>query len=121
MIFGVILAYCAIFPILYFFGPEIVPWLHKTSLSYLAIMYYLVFNTLALLGIGYCLSGYLTYPYSNSTVNKHEKMEMNKKFGLEFGKCVLRVSQVIQDMLETQGTANTSAILQEDNEKSGAD
>ena len=55
-------------------------------------MYYLVFNSLALLGIGYILSGYLTYPYSNSTVSKHEKMEMNKKFGLEFGKCVQRVS-----------------------------
>ena len=46
---------------------------------------------------------------------------MNKKFGLEFAKCVERVSQVIQDMLETQSTANTSAILQEDSEKKRAD
>ena len=67
--------------------------------------------------IGYCLVGYLSFPYSNLLVNKQEKKDTNKKFGQEFARCVQRVSQVVQDMLETQSTINTSVLLQETNEK----
>ena len=65
----VILLYCAIFPALYFLGPTYIPWLSKTEISYAAIMYYAVFNTLFLIGIGYCAVGCVAYPYSNSYFN----------------------------------------------------
>ena len=64
LIFSGILIYCAIFPALYFVGPEL-KWFSKTEISYAAIMYYLVFNTLMLLSIGYCIVEILTYPFSN--------------------------------------------------------
>ena len=72
VIFSLILLYCAIFPALYFIGPE-VKWFTKAEISYAAIMYYLVFNTLFLIGIGYCLVGCVTYPYSNDYFNKNHK------------------------------------------------
>ena len=69
LIFGGILVYCAIFPALYFAGPEL-GWWKKTTISYAAIMYYLVFNTVLLISLGYLLVGDISYPYSNSYFNK---------------------------------------------------
>ena len=63
-----ILIYCAIFPALYFVGPQL-KWFSKTEISYAAIMYYLVFNTLILIGLGYCIVGCVAYPYSNRFFN----------------------------------------------------
>ena len=111
LILGAILIYCAIFPVLYFIGPDYIPWLSKTDISYGAIMYYLVFNTLFLIGIGYCVVGCVAYPYSNNYFNKSQKRQTNQRFGLEFTKCAERVVRVLQDMSETQGTKNTSALL----------
>ena len=104
------MVYCAIFPALYFIGPEY-EWYNKAEISYAAIMYYLVFNTLFLITVGYCLVGCITYPYSNNYFNKSHMRQTNKRFGSEFIKCTERVSRVIQDMIETQGISNTSAIL----------
>jgi len=86
-------------------------WFSKADISYAAIMYYLVFNTLILVGLGYCAVGCVTYPYSNSFFNKTHKRQTNQRFGNEFIKCTERLCRVIQDMSETQGTMNTSAIL----------
>ena len=69
LIFLCIALYCAIFPILYFTGPEL-KWFSKTEISYAAIMYYLVFNTLMLMSVGYCIVGSVTYPYSTSYFSK---------------------------------------------------
>lgn len=74
-------------------------------------MYIFVFNTLFLIGIGYCVVGCVAYPYSNSYFNNSQKKQTNQRFGLEFIKCTERVCRVLQDMLETQGTKNTSALL----------
>ena len=65
LIFGSIFIYCAIFPILYFIGPES-GLFSKTDISYAAIMYYLVFNTLIIIGICYFVVGCVSYPYSNT-------------------------------------------------------
>ena len=73
VIFSAILAYCAIFPLLYYFGPEYIPWWTRTDISYWAIMYIFVFNTLFLIGIGYCVVGCVAYPYSNSYFNNSQK------------------------------------------------
>ena len=71
MIISAILVYCAIFPVFYFYlSPDYFTWLNKTDLSYAAIMYYLVFNTIFLIGIGYCVVGCVAYPYSNAYFNK---------------------------------------------------
>jgi hypothetical protein len=110
LIFASILAYCAIFPALYYVGPQM-DWFEKGTISYAAIMYYLVFNTLMLIGLGYCIVGYVTYPYSNSYFNKNHKRQTNQRFGSEFIKCTERICRVVQDMSEQQSSQNTSAIL----------
>ena len=110
LIFGGIIIYCCIFPILYFIGPE-QNWFSKAEISYAAIMYILVLNTLVLIGIGYCVAGCLTYPYSNIFFNGSHQRQTNERFGNEFIKCTERICRVIQDMIDTQGTQNTSAIL----------
>lgn len=91
-------------------GPEY-KWFTTAEISYASAMYYLVFNTLFIVGICYCLVGCVTYPYSNKQFSKSHMRQTNKRFGSEFIKCTERVSRVVQDMIETQGTANTSAIL----------
>ena len=70
VIFTTIALYCAIFPALYYLGPEYLSWWDKTDAAYWAIMYYLVFNTLFLIGIGYCVVGCVAYPYSNTYFNE---------------------------------------------------
>ena len=74
LIFFGIALYCAIFPALYFIGPEL-KWFSKTEISYAAIMYYAVFNTLMLVGIGYCIVGCVTYPYSNDFFSNSHKRQ----------------------------------------------
>lgn len=64
-------------------------------------MYYFVVNTLFLIGIGYCIVGCITYPYSFKVLSKSHMRMTNKRFGTEFIKCTERVSRVIQDMIET--------------------
>ena len=98
-IFLVIVLYCSIFPVLYFVGPEL-KWFNKTEISYAAIMYYLVFNTLLLMLAGYCIVGSVAYPYSNAYFSKDHKRQTSVRFGQEFIKCVERVCTVIQDMIE---------------------
>ena len=110
LIFSGILLYCAIWPALYFVGPQF-KWYNKADISYAAIMYYLVFNTLFLIGIGYCIVGSVTYPYSNGSFSNNHRRTTNQRFGSEFVKCTERICRVLQDMIETQGTQNTSAIL----------
>ena len=68
----IILIYCAIFPLLYFFGPDL-GWFSKTEISYAAIMYYIVFNTLVLILVGYCIVGTIAYPYSNGFFSTSHK------------------------------------------------
>ena len=70
-------------------------WFSKTEISYAAAMYYLVLNTLALIGVGYCIVGCVTYPYSNTFFNKSHKRQTNQRFGSEFIKCTERVCRVI--------------------------
>lgn len=95
-----ILLYCAIFPVLYFVGPEL-EWFDTTEISYAAIMYYLVFNTLCIIGVGYCLVGCIAYPYSSSYCIKGHFRQSNDKFGAEFIKCTERIVKIVSDMIET--------------------
>ena len=99
LIFAGILLYCAIFPTLYFVGPEF-KWFSKADISYAAIMYYLVLNTLLLIGVGYCVVGCVTYPYSNGYFSKTHRRQTNQRFGVEFIKCCERISRLISDMSE---------------------
>ena len=91
--FGILL-YCAIWPALYYVGPEF-KWYSKADISYAAIMYYLVFNTLFLIGIGYCIVGSVTYPYSNSGFSNSHRRQTNQRFGQEFIKCTERICRVV--------------------------
>ena len=110
IVLSVILLYCCIFPALYFIGPSL-SWFTKGDISYAAIMYYLVFNTLLLIGLGYCIVGRVSYPYSASIFRNDHKRSTSQRFGAEYVKCSMRLARVIEDMLETQSSENTSAIL----------
>lgn len=70
LIVSIILIYCAIFPILYFVGPQL-KWFKKAQISYAAVMYYLVLNTFFLIVVGYCLVGCVAYPYSSRQFSKN--------------------------------------------------
>ena len=76
----IILIYCAIFPALYIFGPELVG-INKTEISYFSIMYYLVFNTLMIIVVGYFIVGCVSYPYSFKYFSKTHFRQSNEKFG----------------------------------------
>lgn len=74
-------------------------------------MYYLVINTLVIIGIGYCIVGCVSYPFSSSFFNKSRIRSGNEKFGHEFIKCTERIVRIIQDMIETQSSRNSYQLL----------
>lgn len=86
--------YCAIFPALYFIGPEF-KWFDRTAITYSALMYILVLNTLMLIGIGYCLTGCISYPYSNKYFRDSHFRNSNEKFSAEFIKCTERCVRIV--------------------------
>jgi len=86
-------------------------WFSTADISYAAIMYYLVFNTLVIVAVGYCGVSSASYPYSCSFFVKAHKRQTNKRFGAEFMRCTERMCRVVQDMSESQSFKNTSAIL----------
>ena len=92
---------------MYFLGPEF-DWFSRADITYAAIMYYLVFNTLMIIGIGYFIVGCVSYPYSLNYFSKGHFRQSNEKFGQEFIKCTERVVRIIQDMIETQSSRNSS-------------
>ena len=110
LIASAILAYCAIFPLLYFVGPDLNLYT-KSEITYSSIMYIVVFNTLMIIGVGYAVVGCVSYPYSNDFFNKTHFRQSNEKFGSEFIKCTERVVRIIQDMIETQSSRNSTQIL----------
>ena len=69
LIASAILVYCAIFPLLYFVGPDLNLYT-KSEITYASIMYIVVFNTLMIIGVGYAVVGCVSYPYSNDFFNK---------------------------------------------------
>ena len=71
-------------------------------------MYVLVFNTLLFISLGYCAVGCVAYPYSNSIFNKTHFRQSNEKFGFEFIKCTERIVRIIEDMIETQSSQNST-------------
>ena len=91
---SVILLYCAIFPLLYFVGPEL-NLFTKAEITYASFMYILVFNTAMIIGVGYMIVGCVAYPYSNGFFNKTHFQSSNEKFGSEFIKCTERVVRII--------------------------
>jgi hypothetical protein len=42
------------------------------------------------------------YPYSNSILKKNLSVGTNKRFGLEFSRCVERMTKMIKEMTENQ-------------------
>ena len=86
-------------------------WFDKTEISYAAIMYYLVFNTVLIIGVGYCIVGCFSYPYSFKIFNNSHFQQCNERFGSEFIKCTERVVKTVEDMYETQSYSNSSVIL----------
>ena len=67
-----ILVYSTIFPLAYFYGPEITD-ISEDETYYSLYTYLLLFNFLVLFIGGYALVGCIAYPYSNYALQKQLK------------------------------------------------
>ena len=75
------------------------------------LIYVLIVNTTFLMVMGAYLASTAAYPYSNSLLARNLTVQTNKRFGLEFIRCIDRMVLSIRDMCETQSSENTGAIF----------
>ena len=94
----IILIYLSIFPLVWFFVPQTK--LMKDFEYVGVVIYWLAFNVLFVLGVGYIVVGCIAYPYSNTLFSKTYKRSTNERFGVEFIRCCYRVQRLINDMME---------------------
>ena len=89
-----ILIYSSFFPVMYFYGDEVMGVPAKDTL-YSTYMYILLINGLAIFIGGYTIVGCIAYPYSNYTLQMQLKRQTNERFSVEFIKCTERVTRLI--------------------------
>lgn len=75
------------------------------------LVYVLIFNTTFLMVMGAYLASTAAYPYSNSLIARNLNVQTNKRFGLEFIRCIDRMVASIRDMCETGNADNSGAIF----------
>lgn len=61
--------------------------------------------------IGKLLTSSIAYPYSNSCFTRHLKRTTNQRFGLEFRRCVERMTRMIKETTERQNYDRASEIM----------
>ena len=66
------------------------------------LIYVLIVNTTFLMVGGAYLVSTAAYPYSNTLIVKNLNKTTNRKFGLEFGRCIDRMTHMIKDVCENQ-------------------
>ena len=52
------------------------------------------------------------YPYSNSILVHRLTKQTNRRFGLEFSRCIDRMTRMIQDCTENQNSERASNIME---------
>lgn len=64
------------------------------------LVYVLIVNTTVLMVCGAYIVSTAAYPFSNSILKKNLTVSTNKRFGLEFSRCVDRMTRMIKEMTE---------------------
>jgi len=64
------------------------------------LVYVFILNTTLLMVGGAYIVSTASYPYSNSILVSRLTVNTNSKFGLEFGRCVDRMTRMIKDITE---------------------
>lgn len=72
---------------------------HKISTK-VWLLYILVFNTVMLVWIPKVLASSVAYPFSNSFVKRRQYSQSNTRFGLEFKRCIERMTRMIKETTE---------------------
>ena len=67
---------------------------------YAWVIYVIIFNTVILILLGLTLTSSIAYPYSNRFFTKHLKRTTNQRFGMEFSRCVERMTRMIKETTE---------------------
>ena len=78
---------------------------------YAWVIYVIIFNTVVLILLGLTLTSSIAYPYSNRFFTKHLKRTTNQRFGMEFSRCVERMTRMIKETTERQSDDRASEIL----------
>lgn len=86
--------------------------LHYPITIYSWLIYVWVFNSAMLLWIPTYLASSVAYPFSNSFVNRNQRIATNVRFGLEFRRCVERMTRMIKETTECQSNDFNSNIIQ---------
>ena len=61
------------------------------------LVYIIIFNTTILMVGGAYIVSTAAYPYSNSIIARNLTIDTNKRFGIEFSRCVDRMARMIKD------------------------
>ena len=83
------------------------------------LVYVIVVDTTILMVGGAYIVSTVAYPYSNSILVKNLSVTNNKRFGIEFARQIDRMVRMIRDMMETQGSENSSNIMEGREDASG--
>ena len=75
------------------------------------LIYVIIVNTTFLMVMGAYLASTAAYPYSNSLLARNLTVQTNRRFGLEFIRCIDRMVLSIRDMCETQSHEKSGAIF----------
>lgn len=86
------------------------------------LVYVIIVNTTFLMIGGAYIFSTVAYPYSNSIMVRNLAVKTNKKFGLEFARCIDRMTRMIQEIQSSQHAENVSAIIEgrDDDNKSSS-
>lgn len=76
------------------------------------LIYVLIVNTTFLMVGGAYIVSTAAYPYSNSIAVRNLRNTTNRRFGIEFSRCVDRMTRMIKDITETQNSENSSDLIQ---------
>jgi len=63
-------------------------------------VYLLIFNTVALIFITKIFASSIAYPFSNTCFKRHLRNSTNLRFGLEFRRCIQRMTRMIKETTE---------------------
>lgn len=86
--------------------------IHHPITIFAWLIYLLIFNSAMLLWLPKYLASSVAYPFSNSFVNRNQRVTTNVRFGLEFRRCVERMTRMIKETTECQNNDLSSNIIQ---------
>lgn len=76
------------------------------------LVYVLIVNTTFLMVFGAYIVSTVAYPYSNSMMVRNLTVNTNRRFGLEFSRCVDRMTRMVKDMAERGNSDRAGCIME---------